>query len=310
MEAVQQHIGNLAPNSNYWRDRLQQHMTENNINQAQMAQALGFTTPSGLNQYLKGTYKSPAAMERKLQEFFNISEAASTLHASPDYVPTSISEAVYNTIRLAHLKGGLAIECGDAGIGKTKAVQKYAADYPHNTVVVTTNPVFASVISFLKLLCRTVGISIGRKDDMWMNLASYFTGGHKVLVIDEAQNLPIKTIETIRSFADAIPTMGIVFVGNRLVVSNMGGTYEAAYAQLRNRTKIPKVRTTQQILLDDIKMLFPSLSGEREQAFMLAIAKSKQGLRGASNLYSNAVDAEDTSYDGLIRMAKYMEMAI
>lgn len=310
MEAVQQHIGNLAPNSNYWRDRLQQHMTENNINQAQMAQALGFTTPSGLNQYLKGTYKSPAAMERKLQEYFSISEAADRLHVEPDYAPTSISEAVYATIRQAHLKGGLAIECGDAGIGKTKGVRKYLADYPNNAVLITVNPAFVSISSFLKLLCRTLHIAEGRRDDMWLNVASYFAGSRKVLIIDEAQHLPVKTIELIRALADYVPSMGVVFVGNRAVADNMGGRLEAAFAQITSRTKARKIRLTTQITAEDIRLLFPNLAGEREHALLLAIAQSKQGIRGAANLYSNACDNEDTSYDGLILMAKYMEMAI
>lgn len=294
----------------YWRERALAYMRDNNITQAAFAAALGFSNSSGLNQYLKGTYKSPARFEQKLQEFFNISEAAEQLHGTPDYVPTSISEAVYKTIRSAHLKGGLAVECGDAGIGKTKAVQKYAADFPNNAVVVTVNPVFSSISSFLKLICRTLHIAVARKDDMWFNVASYFAGGRKVLIIDEAQHLPVKTIDMIRSISDYVPSMGVVFVGNRSVVDNMGGRLEAAFAQIQSRTKQSKLRMTTQITIEDIRKLFPDLPGEQEQALMLAVAQSKQGLRGASNLYSNACDNEDITYDGLIQMMKFMEMGI
>ena len=64
----------------YWRERALAYMRDNNITQAAFAAALGFSNSSGLNQYLKGTYKSPARFEQKLQEFFNISEAAEQLH--------------------------------------------------------------------------------------------------------------------------------------------------------------------------------------------------------------------------------------
>ena len=63
----------------YWRERALAYMRDNNITQAAFAAALGFSNSSGLNQYLKGTYKSPARFEQKLQEFFNISEAAEQL---------------------------------------------------------------------------------------------------------------------------------------------------------------------------------------------------------------------------------------
>ncbi|MDL2217407.1 AAA family ATPase [Christensenellaceae bacterium OttesenSCG-928-M15] len=297
-------------NEQYWRDRVNSHLKETGMSQMAFAQALGQRNSSGLNQFLKGTYKSPERFIEKLQEYFNIHEAASGLHESPDYVPTSISEAVYKTIHNAHLKGGLAIECGDAGIGKTKAVQKYAADYPNNAVVVTVNPVFSSVSSFLKLICRTLNVSIGRKDDMWFNIASYFSGSRKVLIIDEAQHLPAKTIDMIRSISDDAQTLGIVFVGNQLVVSNMGGRQQAAFAQVTSRTKHSRMRFTKQIVVEDIERLFPDLPGERERAFLLAVAQSRQGIRGASNLYSNACDNEDISYEGLIQMAKFMEMGV
>ena len=172
------------------------------------------------------------------------------------------------------------------------------------------NPVFSSISSFLKLLCRTLHIAVARKDDMWFNVASYFAGGRKVLIIDEAQHLPVKTIDMIRSISDYVPSMGVVFVGNRSVVDNMGGRLEAAFAQIQSRTKQSKLRMTTQITIEDIRKLFPDLPSEQEQAIMLAVAQSKQGLRGASNLYSNACDNEDITYDGLIQMMKFMEMGI
>ena len=40
------------------------------------------------------------------------------------------------------------------------------------------------------------------------------------------------------------------------------------------------------------------------------IAQTPQALRGVVNLFSNAYDNEDYSYEGLVAMAKYMDMEV
>jgi hypothetical protein len=44
--------------------------------------------------------------------------------------------------------------------------------------------------------------------------------------------------------------------------------------------------------------------------FLLKIARTPQAIRGAVNLYSNAVDNNNVTYEGLVAMAKHMEMVI
>ena len=57
-------------------------------------------------------------------------------------------------------------------------------------------------------------------------------------------------------------------------------------------------------------MLFPDI---REDAaaveFLLRIAQSPQAIRGAVNLYSNALDNGNVTAKGLSAIAKYMDMA-
>lgn len=273
---------------------------------------IGYSSSSAISQYLKGVYKSNKVIEEKLTEYFAVMDAAEDMETGATYVPTSISAQVYNTIRNCHLQGGLAFEVGDPGIGKTMAAEKYVADYPSSAYLLTVNPCFAGITSFLKLLCRTVHAAEGRKDDMWLNCAARLAG-KKVLIIDEAQHIPPKTLEIIRALADSVKGLGIVFIGNRATVDNMGGAREAVFAQITSRRKQCKIRFTTQITADDIEMLFPVFKERalrRETELLLAVAQSKQGIRGATNLYYNARDNGNISYDGLIAMAKYMELRI
>lgn len=276
--------------------------------QRKAAENIGYSEGT-ISTYRKGTYAGDVVkLEAKLQELFGVEEEAQELHTSTDYVPTSISSAVYDTIRLCHLKGGLAIECGDAGIGKTKAAQKYAQDYPNTAVYVTVNPCLVSVTAFLKLLCRQMRLPTGRKDDMWFEIDGHLRGGRRVLIIDEAQHLPIKTIESIRAFGDANPDVGIVLVGNAETVTSRAGRSREAFSQIKNRTKLTEIRHTAHITREDIVLLCPAAPGQKEIDLLHTVAMSEQGIRGAMNLYSNAMDNEDVTYPGLLAMAKAMRI--
>ena len=279
------------------------------------AAALIGKSTAAISTYLSNSYAGNLEkFESYLEEVFKNKEAAENLKSATvqnEYKPTSISESVYETIRLCHLKGGLAIECGDAGIGKTMACRKYAEDYPTSAIYVTVNPCLVTLSAFLKLLCKAQKITAnGRKEEMWMRLSDSFEGERKVLIIDEAQHLPIKTIEAIRAFFDTNPQLGICLVGNIETVTSTGKSKEA-FAQIRNRTKLTEIRHTTAIKVNDIALLFPAIAeDEKAKGFLLGVARSEQGIRGASNVFSNAVDNGNITYAGLLSMAKAMKLKV
>ncbi len=269
-----------------------------------------------VSQLKNNKYKGDAdGMFEKLEMYFNACEQQAELkNDGKTYVPTSISEDVYAIIKNCQLKGGLAIACGDAGVGKTKAAQKFVSDNPSLSLLVTVNPCLKGSRSVLKLLCDKLSVNEKTLDEMWLGIANKLRD-KMVLIIDEAQHLPIKTIEALRAFSDYFndkgQTLGIVFIGNMEAVHNFNGNRRADFAQIVNRTKQNRQYYTRNITRGDIIKLFPELEGKNPEIdFMLAIAQSKQAIRGAANLYSNASDNEDTSYNGLVAMAKAMEMEI
>lgn len=262
-----------------------------------------------------GKYKAdPTNQLNRLIAYFETKEAAKETYSADGYVKTSISENVYAIIRNCHLKGGLAIACGDAGIGKTQAAKQYAKDYGSSCIYITANPCIKSPKSVLKLLGSQFNITASSLDDLWLAIISKLSDG-MVIIIDEAQHLSIRTIETLRSFADWFDskgqTLGICFIGNQETVGRLGGKQKAEFAQIRNRTKQTKIYSARQITRNDVELLFPTLSGrDMELDFMLQIAHSQQAVRGAVNLFSNAYDNDNISYKGLVAMAKFMEMAV
>lgn len=274
--------------------------------------------PAIISTLKKGTYNGDVNLQfAKLASYFNLKQEAAETYSEVEYAPTSISENIYEIIRSCQVKGGLAIACGDAGIGKTKAAKQYVKDHPMDCVYISVNPCLTSLKSLLKLIANRVGAASERTlDELWLAITGKLRDG-MVLIIDESQHLPIKTIETLRSFtdyfADMGQTFGIVFVGNQETVRKFGNKQKAEFAQIANRTKQKTVYTTKQIKKDDIRLLFPILADRKmdaEMDFLLAIAQTPQAIRGATNLFSNAYDNENITYSGLVAMAKHMEMAV
>lgn len=296
--------------------KFEQYMLEKNWSQNKAADAIGISR-AALSRVRSGTYNAdPQGIFDAIAAHLGVKERAKLTYSEVEYAPTSISSQIYDIIGVCQVKGGLAVAAGDAGIGKTKAAQKFVADNPTNSILITVNPCLTSVKSLLKVLADRIVASPERsKDELWLAIVRKLSDG-TVLIFDEAQHLTLKDIEVLRSFSDYFndmgQTLGICFIGNIDTVARLGGK-KAEFAQISNRTKQRKVYTKDQIQREDIAKLFPILVNEGkddEISLLHRIAQTPQALRGAINLFSNAYDNEDYSYKGLVAMAKFMDMEV
>lgn len=265
-----------------------------------------------ISQLRKDQYRGDTEKQYEiLAKYFEVKEAAAAAYNEVAYAPISTSIKVYSTIRSCHIKGGFSIITGDAGIGKTKAIQKYAADNAENTVVITVNPCQKSAKAVLKLLALKLNIPlIAATDDLWFLIVGKLHDG-MVLIVDEAQLLTFQAIETLRSIADYFDgndqTLGVALIGNNGIRDRVEGKTREIYRQVNNRTWQRPFLQTSDVKIEDIRLLFPMLPAESaEIRFLHKIAQSAEGVRGAVRLFGNAVDNEKYNLDGLAAMAKSM----
>lgn len=278
--------------------------------QNKAAELLGVNA-GALSQLLAHTYAAnPARQFEKIAAYFAVKDETAQSWKTVDYVDTYISTAAYDVLRLCQARGGISIICGDAGIGKTKAVEKYVKDHPTNAFMVTVNECFARSKPLLGLIADTIGAPHEKSmDGLWRSIVGKLSDG-MILIVDESQNLSMKTVDMLRSFSDYFEargqTVGICLVGNAETAGKFGSR-ASALAQVKNRTKYTATFVSAKIQYSDIVKLFPNYRpGTDDMAidFLLRIARTDQGIRGCVNLVSSAHGNEDTSYEGLVETAK------
>ena len=74
-----------------------------------------------------------------------------------------------------------------------------------------------------------------------------------------------------------------------------------------------KYYSTSNVTQADVEMLFPLLKNKgmkKELNFLLGICKSKWGIRGAANIYDNAINNSDISFNGLYGMARALGIEV
>lgn len=271
---------------------------------------------AAISSIKNGTYAGNVKNQLdKLIAYFDTKAAAADVYQEQEYVPTSISSKVYETIKACKIKGGFSIITGHAGIGKTKAVQEFKRQNPIDSIVVTVNPCCKSTKSLLKLIALQLGAQLATSaDDLWFNVCSKLHDG-MVIIIDEGQLLTFHGLETVRSFSDYFAdrgqTLGVAIVGNNGIRERIEGKAKDSYRQINNRTWQRPYFETKDVQYHDIEQLFPILTAEektKELTFLHKVAQSAEGIRGAVRLFGNAYDAEAYDLEGLASMAKFMRI--
>lgn len=281
--------------------------------QNKACKAIGIS--AGVMSELKnGTYKGNSEVQfEKIANYFKMLDEKKDYYVAKEYLPTSISERVRKDIRYVQLKGGLGVLAGDAGVGKTRGIKKFKKDNPHKTIWVTANPCLNSVKPILKRISSELGITSKTNDEMYLNILSKLNDGD-VIIIDEAQHLSTKVIETLRGFTDYFADRGqnlaVVFVGNQTTMDRFGGRKEASFEQIENRTVLKSVYKTSDVTKEDIKILIPLVEDDMSLEFLHKIAQSRQAIRGAMNVFTNAYDNYNYSYQGLVEMTKHLKINI
>ncbi len=252
----------------------------------------------------------------RLDEYFTVKEIAREAYKEVEYADTSFSRRVYDILRISHAKGGFSIICGDPGIGKTQAVEKYVADHQNSAFTFTMNECYSSLKEFTSLFVQSVGLTPTKSCGANCSLLKDKIPDGTIVIIDEAQDLSMRLINMMYKIPDEYKkqrkTLSIVLVGNSYTSSKFGRE-SSVIEQFKSRIRYDKYFKSSNAERSDITKLFPFLlpgENDREIDFLLHISRGKFGFRDAVNIVSNAHDADNLTYEGLIASAKDLGVCI
>lgn len=202
------------------RAQLEAFMSRENVSQASLSRALGVSA-SAISLFLKDKYagKSVELAEKIKLYIRNFSKKEqkqeSKLYESKDKKMSDfvIAEAIENR--------EIAIITGEAGSGKSSIAKEWSKSHPNVVLLEATLHTTASVL--LRELCTRFGVNGGSNlHESVSNIAKYLKSADVVLMIDEAEHLPLRALEDLRRIWD-FSCVPLVLFGTEILTRNLMG---------------------------------------------------------------------------------------
>lgn len=288
-------------------DRVNSFMELSGKSQAQVAKE---ATLSGtvLSQFLNGSY--PGNNEEVANILTKYLELVKKRSSSISHV--QFNEKLGNTqtvmfaCEYAHMRNDIALVCGDAGAGKTAALELYR-DRSVGVVMVTANACTTSATAVLKLIYQSVKRTApGRRDLIMAELVEYFQDSNRLIIIDEADNLTLAALQAVRNLNDRAK-VGIVLSGNDKIYTQMlVGSRSSEFQQLRTRI-IVRRKVENRYSLQEFREIFPGLCDDC-LSFLIKLAQS-ESLRTAIKILEIAFDYTGTQ-DMTVKALKAVKLEL
>ena len=286
-------------------------MTRKGYSQTQVARAIG-KSAAVINQYLQGKYAGDVpAIDALAHSFINReAEKEKSQKITARFVPTVTSRKGMEVIRYAHLDGDLNVIFGAAGLGKTMILREYAAQH-RDALLIEADPGYTARV-VLEELCGLLGISKrGNMHELSEACIAALRDSGRLLMVDEAENLPYRALETLRRIHDK-SGIGMVLAGMpRLIINLKGkrGEYQQLYSRVGFALCIGDSLPQSDITDIAVSMLPGAGSQDVSEALFKAshgnarrLFKLVRGVSRHSEISGNAVSA------GAVR--KFAEMLI
>ena len=152
-----------------------------------------------------------------------------------DFVKTTIVDDIFDIAKTCHVENEIGVCCGDAGIGKTYAVKKYAIDNT-DVILVEADLGYTPKVLFSEIHKKLGFDGCGTIHGMFLDIIDKLKASGRLIIIDEAEHLPYKSLELLRRIYDKAQ-VGILLVGMPRLIMNLKGE-KRQYAQLYSRVGI------------------------------------------------------------------------
>jgi len=184
-----------------------------------------------LNNNYKGNVKKIDDAVKNFLEIAKLREG----RIQVEFVKTSIVDDVFDIARTCHIENEIGVCYGDAGLGKTFAVKKYAIENT-DVILVEADLGYTPKVLFSEMHKKLGFDGCGTIHGMFLDIINKLKSSGRLIIIDEAEYLPYKSLELLRRIYDKA-NVGILLVGMPRLLANLKGE-RGQYAQLYSRVGI------------------------------------------------------------------------
>ena len=242
------------------RAELRDLMEKNSYSTAYISTATGLAK-STISMWLNGTYNGKNDKVTDAINNFIQRERERAVESDLPFVNISIVKYISEIARLCHTQGKIGVCVGRAGLGKTVAVKKYTQEFLDSILIESDSGYTAK--SLLKEIHRRLGLSgKGSVYDLMGEVVRKLNQSGRLLIIDEAENLPYRALEITRRIHDKTG-VGVLLIGRGILLENLKG-YNNQYDQLYSRVKYTKIIDS--LLLQDVIKILETIEQNTELA--------------------------------------------
>lgn len=219
------------------RAELRELMEIKNFSMSYVSTATGLAK-STISMWLNGNYAGKNDKVTDAINNFIQRERERSVDNDLPFVNISIVKYVSEIARLCHTQGKIGVCVGRAGLGKTVAVKRYTKEFLDSILIESDSGYTAK--SLLKEIHRRLGLSgKGSVYDLMGEVVRKLNQSGRLLIIDEAENLPYRALEITRRIHDKTG-VGVLLIGRGILLENLKG-YNNQYDQLYSRVKYTKM---------------------------------------------------------------------
>ncbi len=243
------------------RTELKDLMETRGFSTSFVATAIG-VAKSAVNMWINEKYNGDnAKLTYKINNFIQRERERSTNEELP-FVDISTVKYISEIGRLCHTKGKIGVCVGRAGLGKTCAVKEYTKNFLDAILIESDSGYTAK--SLLLEIHRRVGLSgRGSVYDLMNEVVHKLYHSGRLLIIDEAENLPYRALEIARRIHDKTG-IGILLVGKNVLFENLCGKNQE-YDQLYSRVKYYK-KLDDRLLIQDVRKILSVIGQDPDLA--------------------------------------------
>jgi DNA transposition AAA+ family ATPase len=264
-----------------FREETQKFLREFEFTSYRLAKAAGISQ-STVSQFLSGQYLgNQENIEVRIRAVIDRETKRKKLKAFiRTYIDTSVGRRVHEAAWLCHSNRCMGFCVGDAGLGKSEAVDEYLRRHA-DVVLIKADPGYTAPVLVQELSKKVGGDGYTNLHDSFERVCSRLTDSGRLVLIDEAEQLPVRALEMVRRMWDhSNKTIGVLLIGMPRLATNLRGI-SGQYAQLYDRM-VFKIKL-KSLTDEDVRVITKKSIGDDSMAELLA-NKSQGNTRRLCNI--------------------------